>query len=504
MADAWPPRRAQEARLEALDRLLARAGDTGAVEHGKLAAAAIDALAERAALLNALGRPADARDAYLDVLRQAPDHFGALNDFGALLLATGYRSAARTVHAEAVGRHPANPKAHVNFANLLLREGEHAAARTHFETALRLDPAHPQAHQGLAAVLAELGDREGAARHRREGYGRNFITALPYRGAAPPVPLLLMVSAEGGDIPTASFLDDRMFHAFVAVPEFFDPSVALPPHRLVFNAIGDADLCRGALDAAAALMARSKAPAINPPAAVLKTGRLANAKRLGGLSGVTAPHMAQLPRAILAGTEAAAALDREGLGFPLLLRTPGHHTGRHFVRVDSAAEIAAAAAALPGDELLAIAFLDARGPDGAVRKYRAMVIDGRLYPLHLAIARQWKVHYFTADMADDCDHRREDATYLADMAATLGPKAMAALGRIAAALALDYAGIDFALGPGGEVLLFEANATMAVHPPDADPRWDYRRPAVARILDAARAMLLDRAAQPSSSADPRI
>ncbi len=43
------------------------------------------------------------------------------------------------------------------------------------------------------------------------------------------------------------------------------------------------------------------------------------------------------------------------------------------------------------------------------------------------------------------------------------------------------------------MLLFEANATMAIVPPDGDPMWDYRRPAVAAVQDAARRMLVRRA-----------
>ena len=57
-----------------------------------------------------------------------------------------------------------------------------------------------------------------------------------------------------------------------------------------------------------------------------------------------------------------------------------------------------------------------------------------------------------------------------------------------------YCGVDFGLGPDGSVLLFEANATMVVNPPGADQRWDYRRPAVAKILEAVNAMILGRAA----------
>jgi hypothetical protein len=60
------------------------------------------------------------------------------------------------------------------------------------------------------------------------------------------------------------------------------------------------------------------------------------------------------------------------------------------------------------------------------------------------------------------------------------------LWRVAAALALDYAGIDFALARDGSLLLFEANATMIMPPPPADAIWDYRRAPIARAVAAAR------------------
>ena len=74
--------------------------------------------------------------------------------------------------------------------------------------------------------------------------------------------------------------------------------------------------------------------------------------------------------------------------FPLLLRSPGYHTGRNFILVETAAELSTAAAGLPGDDLLVIEYLDARGRDGNARKYRVMMIGGRIYPLHLAISQQ--------------------------------------------------------------------------------------------------------------------
>jgi glutathione synthase/RimK-type ligase-like ATP-grasp enzyme len=227
---------------------------------------------------------------------------------------------------------------------------------------------------------------------------------------------------------------------------------------------------------------------------VMKTGRIGNARRLRALPGVVTPRTVAMARDILAGPDGAAALANQQFTFPLLLRSPGYHTGRNFILVETAAELSAAAASLPGSDLLVIEYLDARGKDGNARKYRVMMIGGRIYPLHLAISAKWKVHYFTSDMADQPDHRREEAAFLSDMPAVLGNKAITALERIQDALGLDYAGIDFGLGPDGDLLLFEANATMVIASPDADERWAYRRAAINGILEAVVAMIMRKAA----------
>jgi glutathione synthase/RimK-type ligase-like ATP-grasp enzyme len=78
------------------------------------------------------------------------------------------------------------------------------------------------------------------------------------------------------------------------------------------------------------------------------------------------------------------------------------------------------------------------------------------------------------------------------MSATLGGKAMAALERIRDCLGLDYAGVDFAVGRDGNVLLFEANATMVIAPPGADERWAYRRAAIETIREAVVTMIMER------------
>jgi hypothetical protein len=442
----------------------------------------------RAGLLAALGRNEDARQDYLVVIAQAPAHFGALNDLGTLLHNTDFRAAARLVYAEAVKHHPDNPVGRINLANALAANGQPDEALAHYQAALRSAPDHPDAHQGLANLLQDQGRADEAERHRQLSYRARLPTALPYRGEGPPRRVLLLVSAVGGNVPTRFLLDETVFATTVLAVEAHAANPDdLPPHDLVFNAVGDADLCADALDQVEAIEARTPAPVINPAARVRVTGRAAIARNLAGAPDVTTPKVVLAPRD---GLEAAA----RAFDYPLLLRSPGFHTGRNFRKIDHPGDLAAAAADLPGRELLLIAFLDARDARGWARKYRVMIVDGQLFPLHLALSRDWKVHYFTADMANQPDHRALEAAFLADMPAALGPRAIAALTAIGERLGLDYAGVDFGLGADGEVLLFEANATMVVNPPDPDPRWNYRRAPVERILAATRAMLMERSA----------
>ena len=441
----------------------------------------------RAGLFAELGKYDSARDDYLAVIASAPTHFGALNDLGTLLYNSDFRTAARTAYAEAVRHHPHNPTGRINLANALLADGQADAARVQYAAALRLSPDHPDAHQGLANLLQDLGETQAAEAHRQRSYRARGVTHLAYRGETPPCRVLLLVSAAGGNVPTRFLLDDRVFAVSVLAVEAHRAGAPLPPHDLVFNAIGDADLCEAGLAAAEIVLAQTVAPVINPPGRVRETGRAAVAARLAGAPGVIAPKVIAVPR----NAVQRAAAD---FAYPLLLRSPGYHTGRNFLKVDAPGSLAEAIAALPGQDLLLIEHLDARDLQGLARKFRVMMVGWQIFPLHLALSRDWKVHYFTADMADRPEHRALEAAFLEDMAGVIGGRAMAALTQIAQRLGLDYGGVDFGLGPKGDVLLFEANATMAIYPPDPDPRWDYRRAPVDRVLAAVKALLASRAA----------
>lgn len=473
----WPLWRLRTEVLKAADDQLSREPQ------------AIEQRLFRARLLTELGQFEEAKSAYLELLALSPSHFDALNDLGKLLNSYGFTTASRTCFAEAVARHPENPVGHVNLGCFLMKEGQSGLARRHFEMALQNDPNFAEAHQGLAYILSGLGDEEAAERHRLLGFKDRSVDVLPFRGRKMPIPVLVLASAMGGTSPIMQLIEDGVYLAIVIVVEFYDPASPLPSHRLMINAIGDADLCGPGLEAASKLAALTHAPILNDPSAVLKTGRIANASRLRQLPGVIAPAMISLPRAALAQPGALQHLADLGFPCPFLVRALGFHNGQNFFKIETADELSAAFAGLPGPELAVMQFLDARSRDGKIRKYRVMFIDGAIYPLHAAISHDWKVHYVTAEMADRPEHLAEDEAFLNAMPEVLGPRAMMALESIRDTLGLDYGGLDFSVNKKGEILLFEANAAMVVPTPGQHEQWDYRRAPVSQILNAVSAML---------------
>ena len=429
-------------------------------------------------------RKDEAYAAYLEQLSHNPKNCSALHELGCLASADGYHLAAHKIFQQLVDYWPQDLIGRINLGNILYEHGDLSAARDHFEFVLAVDTDLTDAHRGLGRILYDLGDMEAADRHWRRSFPEQAITTQPYWGRGSAAPLLLLGSARRGNIPTRHILDDRNFAVTVLYAEYYKPELPLPPHALVFNTIGDADLCPAALAAAEEVTARTDAPVINLPSRVSLTGRAANATRLGNLPGVRTPNIAVLSRNDFCKAN--------GLTFPLLLRANGFHNGQHFVRVESRENLEVAAVELPGKTLLAIEYLDARGADGMARKYRVMCIGGVLYPLHLAISANWKVHYLTADMATNPAHRAEEGRFLENMPAVLGATAMRALTAVSEVLGLDYVGFDFALGSDGSILLFEANPIMAINPPFLERIWDYRRAPIERALNAARHLLLAR------------
>ncbi len=370
---------------------------------------------------------------------------------------------------ESAMRFPHSSLALTNVGYFYISRGEPSLALETYEAALRANSENAEARRGLAVAKTQCG-------LAAQG---DSTTVVPYRGAGAAVRVLVTITLGSGNIVTDRLFDDRTFEVTKLAVELHAADAELPDHDVVFNAIGDADSSRDALAKARLLLGRSHKRILNPPDYVAITGRVAQSMRLRGLEDVVMPKI--------------VALSREGartVATPVLLRAPGFHAGEHFLRVDTPGDLDTAIAQLPGDELLAIELLNTRERDGTYAKYRVMLVDGVLYPLHLAISPDWKVHYFSAQMATDAAYRDREAEFLTDAKRALGSRTWGALERVAQTLFLKYAGIDFTVDVHGRVVVFETNATMAVRYPPDEAMWAYRRPAVDAVLGAVRAMLL--------------
>jgi glutathione synthase/RimK-type ligase-like ATP-grasp enzyme len=447
----------------------------------------------RACALDDLGRTGEAVEAYLAVLKADQRHFGALTNLGSIAFERHQMTVAFLCFRDALAVDPNDVMAHLNIARYYSERAAYPLARAHYEFVLaaRPDDLHTSvyANNGLARVAEAEGDPARAAVHRERAFAVPVFWEMPYRGSGDPLRVLVLTSPHGGDMVSNLFFDDRVVARMIAMPEAFAAGATLPPHDLLFNGVGEPDATRTTLECAVTVAAASSAPVINDPRAVLRTSRATMMQRLAGLDGVIAPRTTGYARADVSVERLLA----DGHTFPLLVRAAGFHGGEHFAFVASPADLASTLDGLPGDRLYAIAFVDARGEDGWVRKYRVAFIDGRCYPIHLALAKHWKVHYFSAAMSDHAEHRAEEQRFLDAMETVLGERGMRALAEIARTLALDYGGVDFGRAPNGDLIVFEANATMAVYPPSDDPRWDYRRASVDRAVAAVRTMIAQRA-----------
>jgi hypothetical protein len=301
----------------------------------------------------------------LSLLAMDPANRGALHRLGDLLLAEGDVAEAGAIYSRAVACYPDDPTSLVSLARVLIEERDFERALEPLRHALVVDPQCRAAHAGLSFVLADLGHSAEARTHQLAAFQGRCVIPGPYRGQPPPVAVLKLISTSGGNLRTEGLLSDCVFQTHLVATEFYDSTTVLPPHDLIVNAIGDADIARCALAGAQTLLDRTNVPVINAPSAVVTTSRLAIAWRLENLPGVVTPRIALRSRASFASIDAPEKLIDEGFRFPLLLRTPGFHGGEHFLKVEAPGELAAAVAELPGDDLYVIEFLDARGVDGS-------------------------------------------------------------------------------------------------------------------------------------------
>lgn len=329
------------------------------------------------------------------------------------------------------------------------------------------------------AVRNDLSRRAGVQRKGPDRAARDTVLVLGAVGA--------------GHVPTRYLLDPDVFSTlFVGLLSPDQPDAPLgaidvssfAPAGVVFSTLGDVHRDWGQLAQVETFCERLGKPVVNPATSIRKTGRDSAVALFGDIPGLIVPSARPIsPKAL-----ATLALDA-----PVLVRPPGDHGGENLVRLETLAERDAYLAGDPDEELLVTPFYDFRSADGAWRKYRLIFVDREVFPFHLAIGESWLMHYWRAEMARSDWKKAEEERFLDDWRGVFGERGAAAIEEVARRLDLDYGGVDCALMLDGQVLLFEANATILLHLDESAAEFPAKHRRVPPIRDAFTRLVRARA-----------
>lgn len=225
---------------------------------------------------------------------------------------------------------------------------------------------------------------------------------------------------------------------------------------------------------------------INPPEAVLNSTRDRVARLLTGIPGLV------VPRALrLLGNKPAVAermLKAAAISPPLILRQAGTHGGKIIGCFKTIDEMVATLE--PGREHVATEFVDFVSPDGLYRKYRLLFIGRHRVLRHMLIAPDWNVHGSARyDFMASRPELVAQEQAIMESPAQFAPSVERVFDEVRRRMPLDFFGMDFAITGDGEVVLFEANATMSFFPFATDPQFDYSRRCIAPARAAFRELL---------------
>ena len=300
----------------------------------------------------------------------------------------------------------------------------------------------------------------------------------------PEATILVLGGAGASHVATRNLFDPALFARMTLImlsPDQADAPLggvsweALADADLIFNALGEVESDGDQFEAVKMLAARLARPLFNPPDLVVRTGRDQAARLFSGIPGLRLPQV----RWMMRGDPWPVP--------PFLIRPAGTHGGKDLSLISTESELLAYMDKTPGERFLLSEFFDFKDAGGHYKKYRFIFVDRKPYPYHLAIAKDWMVHYWRTDMKSVEWKRREEEFFLTDWARVFGPLGTTAVEQVAERLDLDYGGMDCSILADGQVLLFEANACMLVHLDDAEPAC--KRQAVSRIRDAVTRMV---------------
>lgn len=434
------------------------------------------------------GKPREAIALYVQALTLTPGHWPSRSNLVQALMATQQYNLARLLLLELAGERPQDGQIRNQLGKLHFELNELESAIECFREAIALNPRDADSIYWIGGVRQRMGQIEAAEVAYAEAAHIQPLIRRPAAKYPAEFRVLALYAPFAGNLPTGYLFKDAAYDTdtlALFASSACDVECLKQDVQVVVNLISDADQADALLPLAADLTARLGKPTINDPCAIQRTTRDKVAGLLEGIAGCRIPKVLRWKAgADLAVETLQAALPSSST---ILARPVGTHGGDDFEKIEDPAELAAFLAQRPDTDHYLIEYIDYRSADGYFRKYRFIFVDQQILPYHLAIADEWKVHHDSTDMADHPWMQREEQAFLDDPAAVFGPSHYRVLREIQQRIGLEYFGIDCGLDACGNLVVFEANASMLVHEQNED--FPYKAPFVLRIKSAFDGML---------------
>ena len=345
----------------------------------------------------------------------------------------------------------------------------------------------------MAIILQLTGQREQGLEAQRHAVALHQAYARPGR----PGGLRLLAFVTPGDFMANTPIDFLLEGTTTSLIELYmvdgEPLPPVPEHDLAFVAIGESDDSHAVLENLAPMLEVWPRPVLNR-----KVKSIASLSRDGvsalfeGSQQVIAPRTVRVGRGDVervAAGDAGVTLLENGLPWPWIIRPVGSHAGGQLEQIADAAALATYLLSVDAREFFVAPFIEYAGPDGLYRKYRIALIGGRPFISHLAISKNWMVHYLNAGMSTDAAKRDEEARVMAEFDTGFAARHAEGLAELCAKIELDYFGVDCAETADGKLLLFEADVAMIIHSMDEPELYPYKGPAMKKLFAGFNALL---------------
>jgi len=346
------------------------------------------------------------------------------------------------------------------------------------------------------SVIAQLrGDKETGLAIQREALGLHQI----FRGEETKGGIRLLALAVASDIGANMPIEFLLQGSKINLATLYlGPGIPLPAQMpahdiAVIVASSSAD-CAPGFQMIEDLTQDWPVPVLNRPSAIRDLERDQLYKILECVRGLTIPPTYRLLREALNDPSA------QGVDFPMIIRPLGSHAGFGLTRLENRKALEAYLSERKESDFFVSSYIDYSSVDGLYRKYRIAMIDGQPYPVHMAVAEEWKVWYLNADMALSASNRGEEADFMRFFAERFGARHENALSEMAQRIGLDYVLIDCAETKTGELLIFEADHSAIVHDMDPVNVYPYKPFHMQRLFEAFCALLTRRATESRSCA----